>query len=378
MLADHVRMYWFDLRQQFGPLLPVVAAVGLGWLFRTDWRRGALLSLLYVASTLFAYSYNVGDTHVFYLPSHLCVALLVAPRRRTRDAHLPPPRLRRGGGRHRPCLRRRADLSGLSRARSEQRPRPTAVIAALTAGLDDRRAIFLTDLNWQVQNGLSYFGKEVRPGLEYARMPDVLLYAPVLVRDNLAIDREVTATERARQQVASAYGPLLPTERDPRVPAGTLRDLVGGLAPGTRYALCVLKPTREFNIDRTEIAAALRILTNGSVAPMPAGDYAVVLGRTGEAPALLAGSNDPFRRAVSLDGVPVEVRMESWLSADTIRRMGFGHVVAARQHTLIVERGVSFVAFDAAGLPLRSGYGDGIFAPQPRYLIKIGRGIVDP
>ena len=40
--------------------------------------------------------------------------------------------------------------------------------------------------------------------------------------------------------------------------------------------------------------------------------------------------------------------MESWLAADTIRRMGFGHVVAAHRHTLIVERGVSFVAFDAA------------------------------
>ena len=30
---------------------------------------------------------------------------------------------------------------------------------ALTAGLDDRRAILLTDLNWQVQNGLSYFAE---------------------------------------------------------------------------------------------------------------------------------------------------------------------------------------------------------------------------
>ncbi len=44
--------------------------------------------------------------------------------------------------------------------------------------------------------------------------------------------------------------------------------------------------------------------------------------------------------------------MESWLAADTIRRMGFGHVVAARQHTLIVERGVSFVAFDGSGRAL--------------------------
>ena len=384
MLADHVRMYWFDLTQQFGPLLPVVAVVGLGWLFRSDWRRGGLLLLMYGANALFAYGYNVGDTHVFYLPSHLCVALLVAPGLAALGSALPVLSRRRltvavaTAAALYGAVRIYRDYPALDRSHDR---RPTDTIAALTAGLDDRRAIFLTDLNWQIQNGLSYFGKEVRPGLAYARMPDVLLYAPVLVRDNLAIDRQVTATERARQQVASAYGPLLPTERDPRVAVGTLRDLVGGLAPGMRYALCVLKPIREFNIDGARLADALRILTGGSagsITSMPAGDYAVVLGRAGEPPALTAGSNDPFRRAVSLDGVPVEVRMESWLSADTIRRMGFGHIIAARQHTLIVERGISFVAFDAAGLPLGSGYEDGIFAPQPRYLIKIGRGIVDP
>jgi hypothetical protein len=64
-------------------------------------------------------------------------------------------------------------------------------------------------------------------------------------------------------------------------------------------------------------------------------------------------------------GVPVEIRMESWLPSDTIRRMGFGHVVAARQHTLIVERGVSFVAFDDAAQP-RTAYASNIYAPQPR------------
>jgi hypothetical protein len=60
--------------------------------------------------------------------------------------------------------------------------------------------------------------------------------------------------------------------------------------------------------------------------------------------------------------------MESWLAADTIRRMGFGHVVARRHHTLIVERGVSFVALDQTGAALRTEYASSIFAPQPRYL----------
>jgi hypothetical protein len=47
-----------------------------------------------------------------------------------------------------------------------------------------------------------------------------------------------------------------------------------------------------------------------------------------------------------------------------------GQVIAAHHHTLIVERGVSFVAFDAAGRPLRTAYASNIFAPQPRYLIR--------
>ena len=66
----------------------------------------------------------------------------------------------------------------------------------------------------------------------------------------------------------------------------------------------------------------------------------------------------------------VEVRMESWLSADTIRRMGFGHVIAGRQHTLIVERGVSFAAFDRAGRAIRTVNAANIFSPQARYLIR--------
>jgi hypothetical protein len=84
----------------------------------------------------------------------------------------------------------------------------------------------------------------------------------------------------------------------------------------------------------------------------------------------MLGSNFPFTKQVQLDGIPLEVRMESWLSADTIRRMGFGQVVAGRQHTLIVERGVSFAAFDRSGRAIRTAYAANIFAPQPRYLIR--------
>ena len=79
MLADHVAMYWFDLTQQFGSVVPALAAVGWVGLARNNWRRAVLLLLLFAANVVFAFSYNVGDSHVFYLPSHLVVALLVAP-----------------------------------------------------------------------------------------------------------------------------------------------------------------------------------------------------------------------------------------------------------------------------------------------------------
>ena len=105
----------------------------------------------------------------------------------------------------------------------------------------------------------------------------------------------------------------------------------------------MLKPSREFTLDAGDLSRAVAVLSGGQLTSMPGGDYAALAGVTGERPTLVIGSARPFRRRLSLNGVPVEVRMESWLAADTIRRMGFGHVIAARHHTLIIERGVSFV-----------------------------------
>jgi hypothetical protein len=202
-------------------------------------------------------------------------------------------------------------------------------------------------------------------------MPDVLLYAPVLVADNRAVGREVTLTERARATAAAAYGPLLPVTADERVVVPRLADTTRDLAHGTRYVLCVLRPSRDLSLDTDELARALRSLTGDRTMQLPAGDYAAVAGIVGKSPVLVTAAPFPFRRIVTLDGVNVSIRMESWLSTDTIRRMGFGHVIAARQHTLIVERGVSFAAFDERGRPLRTTYASNIFAPQARYLVDI-------
>jgi len=146
-----------------------------------------------------------------------------------------------------------------------------------------------------------------------------------------------------------------------------LSERVAGLPAGTPYVLCVLKPSRDMTLDAEDLTAALRVLSATSV---PGGDYAVIAGLTGRPPDLAFGSNLPFTKQVQLDGMGVEVRMESWLSADTIRRMGFGHVIAGRHHTLIVERGVSFAALDRTGQAIRTVYAANIFSPLRRYLIS--------
>ena len=196
MAGDHAEMYAFDLRQQFGWAGPLIAFAGLAQLLRTNWRQAVLVFTVYVVNLLFAFGYNVGDTHVFYLPSHLMVALLAAPAlvlggQVLRQRHLATALLVGYV-----AARTWRDYPALDRSQDD---RPTKVLAALTAGLDDRHAVLLTDLNWQVQNGLSYFGQEVAPQIAYERMPAVIMYAPAFVADNAAINREVVLTERARQ-----------------------------------------------------------------------------------------------------------------------------------------------------------------------------------
>jgi hypothetical protein len=368
MLTDRFAMYWFDLRQQFGVVGPVLAACGVAGLVARGWRLAVLMVLLYAVNVLFAFGYNVGDTHVFYLPSHLVVALLVAAGVAS---------VRHLSGRLVPVLamalalyagaRMYRDYPALDRSADR---RVDHLLGAFTEGLDDEHAVVVTDLDWQVANGLSYYSKVTRPDVATVRMLDVLLYAPVLVDDNRAIGRDVVVTQRARAELAAAYGPLLPTMPDDRAAPRTLTESVSGLPPGTRYVLCVLKPLRDQALDPLDLDRAMRALGGGQTLSLPPGDYAAIAGVVGARPSLVTGSSLPFERRVEIAGVAVDVRMESWLSVDTIRRMGFGQIVAARHHTLIVERGVSFAAFDEAGIALRTAYASNIFAPLERYLVR--------
>ena len=362
VMVDRIAMYWFDLRQQFGLVVPIVALAGVARLWVTDRRRAALMVLLYAVNFLFAFNYNVGDTHVFYLPSHLIVALLVAPGAvavgRPKGLRYVAAALVAYAG-----VRAYNDFPALDRSHDR---RPTEVLDQLTADVDDQHAILLTDLNWQIANGLSYYAKAVRPEVSHARMPDVLLYAPALVDANVAVGREVFLTDRARTDLEAAFGPLL-TTRPASKGVHKLPMEIAELPRGTRYVLCVLRPSRDMALEPMELASTFRLLT-GQNAALPADDYVAVAGVIGAPPRTIVASSQPFRRGVQVDGADVEIRMESWLSTDTIRRMGFGHVIVNRQHTLIVERGLSFVAFDERGRAIRTTYRSNIFAPVPRYV----------
>jgi hypothetical protein len=368
MAAERLRMYLFDLTQQFGWVLPIASAAGFYALLRRSVPRAVLIGGAYLANLAFALSYNVGDSHVFLLPSHLALALLVAVGlarldvlARTRWAIAAAALLvaANQGWSNFPALDRHED------------DRPTRLLAAVSSGAGVGESILLTDLNWQVQNGLNYFAKYSRPEVSFARMPDVLLYAPALVRDNAAIGRRTLLTARARTELASLYDPLFRIDGDPAAIQPGLSAMASELTPGSRYALCVLEPAGESAIDGTDLRDAIARLTGGVLHDLPANDYVAIVGTAGAAPTLVRGDDRPFRSRVSVSGVRVDVRMESWLAFDTIRRMGFGQVVAAHHHTLIVERGVSFAAFDEQGRPWRTAYAANIFAPEPRFVATL-------
>ena len=365
-LSERLRMYAFDVTQQFGLTAPLVAAAGLLLLARTHWRRAVLLLLMFAATMVFALGYNVGDAHVFFLPPHFIVALLagvgvaaVGRLTGSRFRLVPAAVLLMfalwNTYENYPALDRSNDW------------RPTEVIASVTEGLSERNALLLTDINWQLQNGLTHYGQYVRPDVLHTWLPTVLLYAPALIRDNRAIGREIVATEGAAAQIASAYGPLF--ELVPARARPALKDVIRRLPSGSRYVLCVLKPTREFALDEDDLEQAVDRLSGGATATLDRDDYVVLAGRLGSPPAFSRRSNRPFRDQVEIDGVRIQIRMESWLAFDTIRRMGFGQVIANRHHSLIMERGVSFVALDDEGRPVETAYAAGIYAPQPRYVV---------
>jgi hypothetical protein len=368
-------MYGFDLQQQIGLPGVILAVVGLVSLWRR-WQTLVLLVLAYGVAFAFAYTYNVGDVHVFFLPSHqiviLAAALGVATAWRL-PVYLPAP------ARAAASVVLTMALFALPAWRlwdtwpavdRHDDTRPVAWLDSLTRGLD-AKTLLLADINWQLENGLDYYARHVRRDLSVARVTDRVLSLPLLVRDNLAAGRDVVMTPEGRRIAEAAYGGLFTFALDSRVDTRPLAQRVGALPTDTIYVLALLAPYRDLPFDAQELAEVSRRLTSGAATLVAGPSYQVLVGRLGHPPDLDRRENRPFRADLQVSGIALDVRMESWLPADTMRRAGFGHVIANGRHALTLERGVSLVLLGPAGQTRGMAYASGLFAPLPRVLTRL-------
>jgi len=238
--------------------------------------------------------------------------------------------------------------------------------------------MFGVDSNWQVQNGFEYFMKRQRPGVAWFTTDDLAWLTSTdaterfrsLVETSRRAGRDLVITPDVAATLA-AHGVQLHVQDIDRLPGGPSRETIlasqlAELHPRTLYALGILRPNRESPLDMPELTAAWAALT-GAATQLPAlGNYTIAIGEVGQPPLLIDSRDRPFRIKRKIDSADFDVRMESWLPTDTIRRAGFGQVIINRRHVLILERGVSFVALGPLDQPELVVYRSGIFAPLAR------------
>jgi len=367
-LRPRLAMYRFDVMQQFGLIGVGAAVAGLAALARR-WRLLVLVITGWLVAAAFAYTYNVGDVHVFFLPSHVFVALSAAC----------GAAMALAWARHRVALL--VVTTALALAYPTWRAfdtwpavdrsgdtRPSDLLRAITRDLPSNRAVLLADLNWQVQNGLDYYAHHENPDLLHVRAGDRLLTLPQLIDDNLRHGRDILLTRPSARIVTRAFGQTWRIEAEPPLP--TLLDRVRALPRGMPFVLAVLRATPDVPLDSGELASIVGTLTRGTAVLPVTNVYSVMIGRTGERPVLVRSEARPYRLRTAVGELILDVRMESWLPADTIRRAGFGHVVINHRHVLTLERGVSFAALGPDGLARVTGYASCLFAPEPRFRIR--------
>ena len=220
-LKRRVGLYWFDLQQQVGLAGIVLSLVGLASLWR-QWRILAVLVVAYLTAFGFAYTYNVGDVHVFFLPSHQIVILAAAA---GAAAVWKAPALVPASGRAAAAVILTIALFAVPAWRiwdtwpavdRHDDTRPVAWLEGLTRGVG-ANGLLLADINWQLDNGLDYYIRHVRPDLNLARVTDRVLTLPLLVQPNLAAGNEVVMTPESRRLAEAAYGGLFAFAPDPRV-----------------------------------------------------------------------------------------------------------------------------------------------------------------
>jgi hypothetical protein len=374
-LGNRLAMWMWDARQQFGVAGLVIAAIGairLWWISR-PW--AVLAWSAYAISTAFAVTYNVGDTHVFFLPGHLltafAVAAAVAPGAAVRRVRFAAPALRvtRVIGMAAVLLYAGWGAWDTWPAVDRHRDRRADVLVArIAAGVNDTNAVVLSEMDWQSENALLYSARHERRDLAWTRLAEVMLHLPYFVRDNQEIGRDVVLTAGAAASVEAAYASTYPMVRDETPAAARLSDIAQRLPRGAPYVLCLLTPAPGDRLDAADFDAALAVLSGNDRINRSAAAYQVWAGVTGEQPAHHVESNRPFRESLSIVGDPFTVRIDSWLPFDTFRRGGFGHVLRGHQHLLTIERGVSLVWFDNDGAPVIT-YAASVYAPAPRFRI---------
>jgi hypothetical protein len=401
--SDRLAMWWFDARQQFGVAGLALAATGVIGIWRMSRRWAVAAVTAYALTTLFALTYNVGDTHVFFLPGHFLTAFSAGaavawlsrlwgepqhpPEAGPADRGRGPRRARLRGGvpwsaRLGLGFRRMAAATGIAAAfiyvgwrgwstwpavdRHADR-RGEQLIALLTLGIGERDALFVSQMNWQLENVLLYTGRYLRPDLAWTRLGDVMAHWPFLVEDNQRIGRDVVVNAQAAADIVGAYGPRYPLIEDAALPVPSLVEAAAEVPRGMPYVLSVLTPPREDRLDPKALAAALDTLTAGKVTSRTGLAFEVFAGVAGEGPQIHRSSNRPFTEQFHVLEEPFTVRMDSWLPSDTFRRAGFGHVLRGRDQVMTLERGINLVWLGRTGLPSPPHYSASLFAAQPRY-----------
>jgi hypothetical protein len=381
-------MYWFDLRQQFGVPGVLLAAIGIAFVLARWPSRGLLLLLIYLANLLFAWTYNVGDAYIFFLPSHYVLALcagagvtaVASGMSRISDRRIAA--VVGGLCLLYPAWRGYDTFPAVDRSWDD---RAIALLEEFTAppspGVHPQpvqNAVYGVDTNWQVQNAFEYFMRERKPGIPWFTTEELLWLEKGNVTErvrnfaetNRQMGRDIILAPGAYSKLeALGYNPSFATGetgifREIPAPQDALTVRAMGIRDGTPYALAILRPDREFPLDKWALASGWSRLTGGSP-PLPElRQFTIALGRVGSPPLLIRSEDRPYRLRLRIDPFDFDVRMESWLPTDTIRRAGFGQVIVDRRHLLTLERGVSFAALGPGGAPV---YLSGLFASIPRY-----------
>jgi hypothetical protein len=377
-LQNRPEMYWFDLRQQLGVSGVAVACVGMVYVMFRWPKRGFLLLLVYLSNLVFAWTYNVGDAYIFFLPSHYVLALSAG----CGIAALTAMVSRASNSTAAtvvgalcvlyPAWRGYDTFPAVDRSWDN---RAVELLDRFTTRRPDS-AIFGADTNWQVQNAFPYFMRERKPAipwfvtdeLEWLQRENLTGRFQELINANREVGRAVLVTPAVYRKLLSLgyEGAISDLEDVEGTPDDPFRDRVMSVRAGTPYALGILRPDREYPLDRMSLDAVWRWLTGGSVNVPELRTFTIMVGQVGQPPALIESQDRPYRVQTRVETFEFDVRMESWLPTDTIRRAGFGHVIVGRRHLLALERGISFAALGRAGEPV---YSSGIFAPIPRYIL---------